>query len=352
MSATVDRIAPLQGLRAIASIAIAFAHFHNQFLQVGNDNTMGFLAIGVDVFFVTSGFIMLHIAWGDFGSAAASWEFLRRRLARIVPLYWACTTVFLIYILDTQTLEQVGTNWQHYFASLAFIPIRATPFLGVGWTLNFEMFFYVCFAACLLLPRAAGLACLAIGFVAFVIIQNRFAFGPPVQYWASAMIFEFLAGVGLAVLYRYVRPPAWLLVTLLIVTSGIAYLSYSDPMFGIPKFNGALRPLIWGAASVSAVACAIFIRLPMPRWLSLMGDASYAIYLIHPLMLYAALEFIGRMYAFHGINVPNRNWPFALGLLGLTIGLSIVIHLAAERPLMRWLNSLGREPRLIPKPAS
>ena len=336
------RIAPLQAVRALAALAIAVSHFHNQYLQVGKDNTFGFFGIGVDVFFVTSGFIMLHLSWDDFGAAGAPIRFFRRRLARIVPLYWLCTTAFLIHILAFQSFELTHKSWVLYFSSLAFIPMTSNPFLEVGWTLNFEMYFYLVFAICLGFPRRIALLVLFAALTSLIVAGKYFGLSLPLRFWANPIVFEFLLGAALAIVYRRaVLVPLWLLLPVTAVAFIMAYLAYFAPGPLVPAITPENRPIVWGAAATCMVACALFVGIPVPIWIERVGDASYAIYLVHALILYASLEMIGRLYAFHLIVVPTRNWLFICGLVAITVLVSLAIHTWFEKPLTRWLNSLG-----------
>jgi peptidoglycan/LPS O-acetylase OafA/YrhL len=96
---------------------------------------------GVDIFFVISGFVMVYSSERLFGQPGAPITFFARRLARIVPLFWAATTILVWVVVPYASTKAV-------LGSLFFgphIPSEA-PLLLVGWTLIFEMFFYVVFA--------------------------------------------------------------------------------------------------------------------------------------------------------------------------------------------------------------
>jgi exopolysaccharide production protein ExoZ len=107
----------------------------------------------VAVFFVISGFIMTYI------TRAEADRFLLQRLIRVVPLYWLCTLATLAAV----TLKGSGHVWDdaslaHVAESLLFVPYQNLsgdfqPLLAVGWTLNLEMFFYLLFAAALIVSR-------------------------------------------------------------------------------------------------------------------------------------------------------------------------------------------------------
>src|ERR1700730_5914930 len=143
----------IQSLRALAALSVAY--FHTDF------GGIRFGSFGVDVFFVISGFIMAQICQTD------SSHFFLRRLVRIVPLYWALTLlIFGLAKFAPWLVYRAPADWADLARSLFFVPYQnksglVQPELFLGWTLNYEMFFYVNVALALLIvpPRfAAGLA--------------------------------------------------------------------------------------------------------------------------------------------------------------------------------------------------
>ena len=106
--------------------------------------------IGVDIFFVVSGFVIAMT-----GSRLGNdWRaFLSMRVARIVPLYFTLSTYALLEALISARVHKTVLliTWRSVFNTYAFIPLFNVgywigPILGVGWTLCFEMWFYLCFA--------------------------------------------------------------------------------------------------------------------------------------------------------------------------------------------------------------
>ncbi len=114
--------------------------------------SVGWLSSGVDIFFVISGFIMWVSVERRRTMTAA--EFMRARLIRIVPLYWLVSAfVLATCLIAPQLLHTTVLEWKHALASFLFLPARHPvmtqefwPLLIPGWTLNYEMLFYVLFA--------------------------------------------------------------------------------------------------------------------------------------------------------------------------------------------------------------
>ena len=336
-----DRLYSLQILRFLAAFSVLLSHTLHELHTFGGTAAPPepfYLADGVDVFFVISGFIMYYVTAGQFGVAHAQRLFLTKRLIRLVPLYWLFTALMVVAVVLVPTaLAHDGLAIQHVAASFAFVPWLdstglAHPVLGLGWTLNYEMFFYVAFSFALWLTPRHGLFVLSAVFLALAAL-NALVDTQLVQlkFWTDPIILEFLFGVGVAaVLIHGRRPPAW--ASLMLMVAGLAGL-----VLGIllPGVDGFARPLLVGVPAAMLVAGAAFGRFDATRatwrFLVLGGDASYALYLSHPF----------------SINLVEMVWKrlhlspgpvFVAVALVAAVGASIIVHLIFERPLTRWLS--------------
>jgi exopolysaccharide production protein ExoZ len=148
---------------------------------------------GVDQFFVISGFITAYTVRDQFGLPRASLSFLRRRLIRIVPLYWATTTLFaLIVVLIPSGVSTPAPTSTQYVLSLIFMPYApsagsVSPVFPLGWTLNYEMLFYVLFAVTLLGALSVGLALLGAIFVILVALNIAWTLPEPFGFWGNPL---------------------------------------------------------------------------------------------------------------------------------------------------------------------
>jgi exopolysaccharide production protein ExoZ len=124
---------------------------------------------GVDFFFVLSGFIITYVHRADIGNPRRLNQYLWKRVTRIYPLYWFVTAIVLIFAsFSAEKLARLDA-W-HVIASLALIPHAREPLLGVAWTLQYEMLFYLTFAIAILHARA-GILLLAVGVLAVLVAQ-------------------------------------------------------------------------------------------------------------------------------------------------------------------------------------
>ena len=201
----------LQALRAIAAWLVVEDHAvidvtHGDLRNPATPVAWAMGSIGVYVFFVISGFIMVHICWDDFGRRGAAANFLRRRILRIVPLYWLATIAALAFHKVSAT-GGAHAGWSELVRSLFFIPYRDedvgwAPILRQGWTLNYEMMFYAIFAGALAFRRQIALPAIGGALAIFTLVGRLLPTGI-LAYLSSPIVLWFVLGVGLAVLWRW-----------------------------------------------------------------------------------------------------------------------------------------------------
>lgn len=327
----------IQHLRGLASLLVLLSHASNVAGRIDPTSVHAVIPdtghFGVDVFFVISGFIMYFTTRGEFGKPTASAGFMAKRLIRIVPLYWAALLVYVtLKAVSGQGFDPAGM-----LRSLSFIPYRSEeglfrPELGVGWSLNFEMLFYVAFAIGLFFRR--GLLVIA-GLLVALIMAAVVAPVGPLQFWGSPIVLEFLIGVGIGWLYdrwpeRHRLSPLPIILALFAIEFAVLWFAPKQPEFG-------WRIIYWLlAAAVMAVA----LWAPPPpanrasKALTGLGDASYSIYLIHPIFVAIASSVLGRW-------VHNGWLMFALLASGALVA-GCLAYVLFERPLTGWLQ--GRAP--------
>ena len=190
---------------------------------------------GVDIFFVISGVVMGLSTPPSAATLAErsrqAWTFFKRRLIRVVPLYafYTLLKVALLAALPALALR-TQLDGAHLAASLLFIPWQSPwgdvqPVLPVGWTLNFEMFFYVVFALAVLLGLPRLLSCLLV----FLLLMAAAALEPgtvALDFLGRGIVLEFVLGLLLAQAWkkRSSLPPE---VGLLALGLGLLPVSYT-----------------------------------------------------------------------------------------------------------------------------
>ncbi len=332
----------IQVLRAVAALAVTAAHisgyeFARQYGLPDALPRFEFGAAGVDLFFVISGFVMVYASEPLFARPGAPREFFLRRLARIVPLYWLTTTVILVYLLaQYRDLATAQFSPAAVAASYLFIPYPQlngymAPVHGVGWTLNYEMFFYACFCGALVFSRVKGVLILSGLFVALVIFNSFMPLPIPLGYWATPIILEFVYGMLIGLVFRTgLRLPAW--------ASGALIVAAIFALGGSRGWLDGPAVETWGlpfAAVVAAVALAGSSATPGPlgRALCFLGDASYSLYLIHPIAITLPRRLFPRV-----IDPAAWPWTYAGLLLAVAVAAAVAVHLLLERPVTRSLQ--------------
>jgi exopolysaccharide production protein ExoZ len=327
----------VQCLRAVAALLVVAYHAIDQWTTHRSGYPTGDYwpngSAGVDIFFVISGLVMTISVQRNAGRPHPAWTFSKDRIIRIVPLYWIVTTAKIAAVLAAPALASRTTLDPLYVGgSYLLLPVRDVtgvirPVLPVGWTLIYEMLFYVLVAMALLLHTKLTRVCVPV-LLAFA----AFAFVAPAGSFANTIALEFLFGVA--------------------VGSAVARLQSLRPVIGavvgvvallllliVPVGNGLARPLTWGVPAACIVAAVVSIELSirrhLPRWLLAAGNASYATYLTHGFVV--PVVFI----------LCSRSIPLDWAGLGAMVIVSFVIsavvgqvtHHVIEQPLLLRLRT-------------
>ena len=277
-------IVSLQYLRAAAAMLVVFHHARNPSNGLFNPIAhWNFGQAGVDMFFLISGYIMYTVARNE-----QPIRFLRRRIIRIVPLYWIAT--LFLYLQVMIGFPGVLPAPDQLLRSLLFIPqfhlqtkTEIWPFLAAGWPLQYEMYFYAMFAIGLAFRRPLAIT-LTVG--AIVVIIGQLGFGDTSSAiflaYTSPIITEFFQGMLIAVIHQR-RSLANLWAALPIGLVALFFVGNLD----------APRLLIWGLPStlilIGCLALEDAKRMPSVPLFKLLGDASYSIYLSHAFVLQIGL---------------------------------------------------------------
>ncbi len=354
-------IVNIQVLRAIAAAIVVYYHLQPMVrAATGTHWKAHFGASGVDIFFVVSGFIMFQTTRSFRRTTVQFW--LDRAL-RIVPLYWAATAVLIGIYLTGRHPNGLGLiDAGDVVTSLLFIPhIRADglkePVLSLGWTLFYEMFFYLVFGLTFFL-RSHVKSLVAIVTLFSALIWVGVVFGPlpyALNYYTNPIVLEFGAGCLLSLLYvRFssvsARRAAWLGYALVV---GGALLIVGSDYYASGLFMGwFLRPIVFGVPACLIVAGALVLEKAGHIWnsrlLLLTGSASYALYLIHPMVLQPVTKLFG--HAVQAKLVPGAWLSLAGGhalsalvalvAFGAALACGIAVHQWVELPMHRKLLRL------------
>ena len=344
-------IPELQYLRFLAAFLVLFGHVGLNLHERGTISDETYVRFdaypwgsGVDVFFVISGFVIFLVARDLRGGAGAALGFMRDRLVRIAPIYWFYTALMLLAMaLFAGRVTNATIDPAHVLASLAFIPWPhpdngyLRPVLAQGWTLNYEMYFYLVVAATILLGvRRRGLAA-SVLIIALLLVGQIRAEGEPGTYFLGYdIVLEFLYGIALCQLWhRGVRVPGWC--TWPAIAASLILLGVMGTFTSLP------RSVAFGIPAALMVA-AVTLTWHDParrtmRTLGELGNASYSLYLSHPFVIAGILLVVDRL----GIAAISESWPLLLALICIaSVAFSVVSYRLIERPMMTLFRRPGR----------
>lgn len=288
--------------------------------------------VGVDFFFVLSGFLITWVHFDDIGRKERLGNFARKRFLRIYPPYWGIVIpLIILYALFPAGGVPSQRDPVNVVLSLLLLPYTAQPVLGVAWTLTHEILFYVLFAIILLAGRIWLLLfpLWAVAIVVANVINPDLPF--PLSFLLSPFNLEFLLGTAIAFLVRNRQAPlalAW------IVAGSAAFVALMLFATRIQD-NMLVARIAFGLASAVFVIGAVSYErnrsVVLPAVMGLFGAASYAIYLAHPVALSFGVQLLSRVPGSHAL--PLDVIALILVVFGTTAG--IVYHLALEKRLIR-----------------
>ena len=320
---------PLQILRLVAALMVVYIHA----AQIARAATAsnGLLPpefqiagqSGVDIFFVISGVIIARTAKGQ------TWqEFGWKRFRRIIPIYFiVCIFVMLISLRNGSRVE-----WRELAATFLLWPatdVMTVPLLPVAWTLCFEALFYV--AAALVIADRRWLGPILLTFGAAIALRTQ---GPVFQFLGNPLMFEFLLGIAVAYAPA-LRQAIWLIAVGVIALVAAGFMGTAptgSTLNNLMGDGGFQRVLVYGVPAALVVYGTMQITAGESAW-TRQGDASYSLYLTHPLLMPTLLA----MWKL----VPLQADLVILVTAAASVFFGWRIHLAIEKPVIAWLTRQG-----------
>lgn len=299
----IDSVQALRGIAALAVLAFHFRYTINmQFPGVG-DSLFGWGAIGVDLFFILSGFVITLSVKRMATGPRAALHFIQRRLLRLLPAYY-------LLLLLTFALGG-GMSLLHYqdkvdtlISAFTFTTVSADngPFYvddsglyGVRWTLNYEMWFYLLMACSLLLRhRWVTLAALLIA----TLIMLPLLLGQPLtldtlgyafssrllSLMTNPIIWEFAAGVAIGLAWPVLMRLPDLMRRLLLIVS-LAWTVWHIVDRGHLAHGISYSGIVLGLLLMAVAINDDLLTKVTPRVLIWLGNISYSLYLIHNVIM-------------------------------------------------------------------
>ncbi len=284
LSSRFDRpkMASIEAARAVAALSVVLMHAANLMSveqlsgHVGMGQVFDFGYVGVDFFFVLSGFIITYIHYGEIGRPSMMGRYLWRRFSRIFPIYW----FILLLVIMVTTLARLAVG-KPLGIEIGMGDIAGTVFLligegepkyvGVAWSLQYEVMFYVAFCVLLIHARVGAMLFLAWG--GYILLHAVGWVRPELPFrFASPHCFQFLAGVCVGAIARQhslKTRPAMLWVAFLAFAAATLF-----EVYGPYERHSAPGRIALGLASALILATLIGLErqhlLKTPVWLALL----------------------------------------------------------------------------------
>lgn len=330
------RLESVQILRGVAALLVVLVHAAQRQDRLGTpaEFLSGFAylgSIGVDLFFIISGFVMA-LSMQNYSGTTGALRFLQQRAFRIVPIFWIWSLVFgFVFVLQDSPIKLMSILNTFTFIPLFDLGIYDMPVLAVGWTLAFETSFYVIVAlavACKIPPWSL-IPVLIVLAITPVLDQSA---SVAIRFFFNSIMLEFALGI----LAYNLWSKGWLRNSVVVAGAigGAAVIYFLLPdkddalHLAQPLFNNSLswvRTLVWG------VPC-FFFFLAVLKWrphdnlgtrtLRLLGDASYSIYLTHLILIYG----ISRSFLPGDIE--------AVLMIFACAGFGVLVYTGLEKPLI------------------
>lgn len=299
-------------LRFLAATSVVFVHI--PIVSVG--------AFGVDIFFAISGFVMM------LSTESSSENFFLKRIIRVAPTYYIFTLgVFFIALIAPSVLNNTTADFSQLVQSLLFVPFDKNgvghyPILALGWTLNYEMYFYLLFALALRFsPNHKDIVVTVLLSSIYLLTQS--AESLPLAAYSSNIVFDFVLGI---VVYQAYRNKSAIKALILISITVFSLVLAKD-------FNGRFFDLGIGAALFVYVSLYALSKVNLPAYVGVLGGYSYALYLTH---LYI-IQVFDKIFVSFGSSIMYQIAALILSLILVNV-LAFLIWQRLEVPLTAYLR--------------
>ncbi len=337
----------IEGARGIAALMVVFMHAANLMRvdhfsgHVGLGDIFGFGYVGVDFFFVLSGFIITYVHFADIGKPQKIPIYLWRRLTRIYPIFWFCLVLAVLVLCVGRWLLGKDAGLAFSYLDLAgtvfLLPVAEPQYLGVAWSLQFEVMFYVLFCA-LLVSRRFGTGFLvvwALGIVYKLVWPGALSWSA--NLWSGHSL-QFIMGiaVGAAVRTWHFKCIGW-------AATGLALAAFVGAVVferAVTTLHSGAGRVALGLASAAILLCLVELEkkraIATPRLIYQLGTVSYSIYLSHIIFINVIYMLLLKAGVYH---LLPEVLVFTLAVAG-AVSCALIIGFAVELPLVGRLKSL------------
>lgn len=335
-----SRLYALDLLRFILAALVVILHFLEIFGYSVLHNSQNYVPIfgmpffhvvlsrAVDVFFVLSGFTMVYSTVKKQSSLA----FLRKRAARIFPLYILATIAampFFLFIPASSPQHKLFTI-DYIVNSFILRPTDQVFLVSVAWTLSFEWVFYVIFAITMAISHKFRVHIVSALFTATMLIAFFFPYHgngyASVLFDGRFLLLEFVAGMWIAHYYDILKvKQGWIYCT---IGSILMYCTVFTPLFDWP-----FRGLVFVLPASLIVIGAMNMRISEKNYtlVKKLGDISYTMYIMHT---FTAFAFAYLLY--NVLRIQTHVWFWLIVSMIITVPVSLLVNRIIEKPLYNF----------------
>ncbi|MFK3980161.1 acyltransferase family protein [Micromonospora sp. NPDC050397] len=339
-------------LRILAAVAVVFFHYTFsawmqgetpvEFPVFGELSRYGYL--GVDLFFVISGFVVLLSAWGR-----SPQQFVVSRIVRLYPAFWVAVTITAVVSVVS---GKYAISVFQYLANLTMVnaAVNVENVDVVYWTLWAEIRFYLVIFVLALIGITRRRVLLTLwGWLALTgLMQLGLLPGAADLLLQTTFSHYFIAGMALSIVYRYGM--TWEIAAILLLSyanavyRGLGFAADVADRYHTPFHGWVIIATIWAIFMVMLlIALKATSSLGRP-WFSVAGSLTYPLYLVHAHVGFVLLAWAGPLVE----SSPVLEWLLVLALVVGMGALAYVIHVLVERPsatkLKRVMNKIFRIP--------
>lgn len=355
-----DKLKSLQIFRGIAAIAVLLFHASNLiYVKEKYDffhSVLGFGYLGVDFFFVLSGFIIYYIHVQDIGRSNKIRPYLLKRFIRLYPIFWVVMIPILFVVIFFPIFDFGGVDKSPpgIISAIFLLPQSTSPLLIVSWTMKHEVLFYILFSLMIILPQGVGRSVFVVWVISIFLIllcQNMagiFALNTGERNAVLALILnplnlEFVIGViaafSIIKFSKYLTRHGWRIAVVAVLLTILCFYLYINYM----NESSNLRAIIIGVPFALVIVSSVSLEMKMglfsgtiTKGFVLLGDSSYSIYLVH----YPVLSLIYKVLSQTKLFSLFSSLASMICLIIVSLLIGVLMHLYIERPLLRKLRIL------------
>lgn len=341
---TNNKLESIQILRALAAFLVVFNHVGAYvYSQVKGDSffmSTGFVymgGFGVHIFFCISGFIMAYSHKGDHGIRSAL-SFMGKRVWRIYPIYWVWTFITLIMI-KPQYLNDINLIINSLILTPDIYPNgQGRLILGQGWTLQYEMYFYLVFGLCVAFTKRYLFTLISLIIISVMLyapaqIEGQYSF-----FFGNNIVLDFIMGILCAWIYRKYSH----LSVKNIIPVSICILGFAASCWLTLSVGGMDRLYSMGIPAFFIVLACSFIKVKdgtPTRFLVFCGEASYTTYLCHLIFIPLVALLIPALLR---LGAPVDVYMVTVSLIVAT--LTLPAYLLLEKPIINIARKMTFSP--------